>query len=375
MNSLRVLHSEAATSFGGQEHRIYNEMLAMRERGHILEAVCQPDALLTEHLRAEGFTVHTTFMDGPANFVKGLATIRHILKAGRFDVLNCHSRRDTMIAATAGRLAGTPLIVRTRHLANKAGSLLSYTVIPHRVITVSDYVRKNLIDRGVRPGDIDTVFSPVQIPATNGQSSLRTELGLAPNDIVVGCVAVMRARKGHRDLIDAMEPLIRKRSNVHLVFVGGGSPVFEEVRAYIAEKQLKKHVHLMGTRSDVPNLLAGFDLFALATQIEASGTVFVEAGAAGLPVIGTDVGGVREMMRDGISGILVPLNDQAALSAALEKLIGDPALRRRMGQAGLRFCREEGRFSIDTLAQRMEACYIRWLNERSKRHIRTPQLY
>src|SRR5690606_6036701 len=134
------------------------------------------------------------------------------------------------------------------------------------------------------------------------QSTLRSELGLARTDIVVGCVAVMRAQKGHRDLIDAIEPLIRERPNLHLVFAGGGSPLFEELKLYIEQQRLDKRVHLLGNRTDIPNVLGGFDIFALATRKEASGTVFVEAGAAGLPVIGTAVDGVPEMMQAGKSG-------------------------------------------------------------------------
>src|SRR3546814_453962 len=273
---------------------------------------------LTQRLREQGFTVHTTYMDGPVNFVKSVVSIRKVLRGGRFDVLNTHSRRDTIVAGCAGRLAGTPLIVRTRHLANRVGSLLSYTVIPHRVTTASDFVRNHLIERGVPPGHVATVYPAVELSPIPEQSTLRQELGLAQDDIVVGCVAVMRAQKGHKELIDAMEPLIRERPDVHLLFVGGGSPVFEQVQAYVAEKSLGKRIHLLGVRSDVPNLLAGFDLFALATRKEASGTVFVEAGAAGLPVVGTRVDGVPEMMQDGVSGILVPLDDQAALTAAIK---------------------------------------------------------
>lgn len=364
MTPLCILHSEAATSFGGQEQYIYRMMLAMREHGHYLEAVCQPHALLTERLRAEGFTVHTTFMDGPVNYFRSVAGIREILAAGEFDVLNCHSRRDTVIASAAGRLAGTPLIVRTRHLANRVGSLLSYTIMPHRVIAASDFVRNHLIERGVPPGYVATVYPAVELQEAPQQSTLRTELGLAADDIVVGCVAVMRAQKGHRDLIDAIEPLIRQRANVHLVLVGGGSPVFEEIQAYSDSKNLQGRVHMLGARRDVPNLLAGFDIFALATQKEASGTVFVEAGAAGLPVIGTNVDGVPEMMQAGISGLLVPLKDRAALTAALEKLMDDPGLRRKMGQAGIQFCRSSGRFGSEAMVQRIESCYARWLAER-----------
>ncbi len=364
MTPLRILHSEAATSFGGQEQYIYRMMVAMRERGHHLEAVCQPHAVLAQRLREAGFTVHTTLMDGPVNFIKGVAFIRGVLRRGRFQVLNTHSRRDTILAGCAGRLAGTPLIVRTRHLANKVGSLLSYTVIPHRVTTASDFVRKHLIERGVPPGHVATVYPAVDLPPVPETSGLRQELRLAGNDIVVGCVAVMRAQKGHKDLIDAMEPIIRERPNVHLVLVGGGSPTFEEIQAYVAEKRLDKRVHMLGMRSDVPDLLAGFDIFALATRKEASGTVFVEAGAAGLPVVGTRVDGVPEMMQDGVSGILVPLDDTPALTAAIRRLVDDPDLRQKMGRAGLQFCREQNRFSADAMVRRIESCYSRWLTER-----------
>jgi glycosyltransferase involved in cell wall biosynthesis len=351
MSSLRIVHSEAATSFGGQEGRIFKEMNAMRARGHHLEAICQPKAQLTERLRDAGFTVHALDMWGPVNYMKGVAAVKKILKEGRFDVLNTHSRRDTVIAAAAGRLVGTPLIVRTRHLSNKVGSLWSYTVLPHRVTTVSDHVREYLITRGVSREKVATVYSPIVLPAPVERSTLREELGLAPD---------------HKDLIDAIAPLMATRPNLHLVFIGAGSPVFEQTQAYVAERGLQDRIHLMGTRRDVPNLLAGFDLFALATQQEASGTVYVEAQASGLPVVGTNVGGVSEMFRDGETGILVPPKNPAALTEALQRLIDDPALRRRMGEAGRKMVWEEAVFSPARLAETTEALYTKWLAERRR---------
>ncbi|HWK63062.1 MAG TPA: glycosyltransferase family 4 protein [Eoetvoesiella sp.] len=366
MSPLRIMHSEAATSFGGQEQYIYRMMRAMRDRGHHLEAICQPHAVLAQRLRDDGFTVHTLYMDGPINYVKGVLQLRKILRDGRFDVLNSHSRRDTMLAGCAARLAGTPLIVRTRHLAKKVGSLLSYTIVPHRVTTASEFVRKHLIDRGARPSDVAVVYPVVDLAEWSQPSTLRQELQLGQDDIVVGCVAVMRAQKGHRALIDAMEPLLRRRARLHLVFVGGGSPTFEQVQAHVAAKGLGGQIHLLGARKDVPNLLAGFDMFALATEQEASGTVFVEAANAGLAVVGTDVDGVPEMMKNGVTGLLVPLHDQAALTAALEKLIDDPGLRARMGEAGRRMVRTEGKFSQEAMVRNIESCYYRWLSELKK---------
>lgn len=364
MQPLRILHAEAAVAFGGQEHRIFKEMHAMRARGHHIEAVCQPHAQLVSRLRDAGFTVHTVPMGGFVKYLKGVCAVRRILREGNYDVVNTHSRIDTLIAGTAGRLAGTPLIVRTRHLASKVGSMLSYTWLPHRVTTVSDYVRRYLISRGVPAEHTATLYSPVVLPPPVEHSTLRHELGLAADDVVVGCVAVMRAAKGHKNLIDAIRPLMDARPNLHMVFVGSGSPTFENTQAYIKDLGLQDRIHLMGTRRDVPNLLAGCDLFALATEQEASGTVFVEAAAAGLPVVGTDVGGVSEMMRDGVTGILVPLDDQPALRHALERLIDDPILRRQMGEAGRRMVWDEGVFSPARLAENTEAVYRKWLAER-----------
>src|SRR5690625_4859489 len=363
----RIVHSEAATSFGGQENRIFKEMIAMRERGHELEAICQPHAQLTERLRAEGFTVHTLLMDGTVNYWKGVVRLRQLFKKRRFDVLNTPSRRDTLLVGLAGRLGGVPLIVRTRHLARKPNSLLSYTAIPHRVITVSQHVRQLLIDRGVAPSDVETVYSPVPFPSGPLHSTLRDELGLAADNIVIGCVAVMRRPKGHRDLVDALEPILASRSDIHAVFVGGGEEVFNEVKAYISQKGLAKQIHLTGRRNDVPNCLAAFDIFALATHFEASGTVFVEAAAAGLPVIGTDVGGVSEMFQDGVTGILVPPKNPAAMTQALQTLINSPEKRLAMGKAAYNDFWDSGRFSTEAMVQKTEDCYTRWLAERKKR--------
>jgi glycosyltransferase involved in cell wall biosynthesis len=363
LRPLRIIHSEAATSFGGQEHRVFKEMVAMRERGHYLEAICQPDAELTERLREAGFVVHTLYMDGVVNIVGGMFRLKKILRAGHFDVLNTHSRQDTLIAAAAGRLANVPLIVRTRHLASPVGSLLSYTWLPHRVTTVSHYVRRQLIERGVPADHVQAIYTPVVLTARLAQSSLRAELKLPTDAILVGCVAVLRPNKGHLELINAMLPLLRTRPKLHLVVAGGGSPVFEQLQAHITRSGLAARVHLLGTRRDVPNVLAGLDIFCLATRQEAMGTAFLEAASCGLPVIGTDVGGVGEMMRPGVTGLLVPLDDAQALQNALIQLIDSPELRKKMGQAGYERIHTEGMFTTETLAKRTEGIYGQWLKD------------
>ena len=365
--SLRILHTEAATAFGGQEFCIYKEMVAMRERGHHLEAVCQPHAELAQRLRDAGFTVHTVNMDGAVNFVRSVAFVRRVAARGRFDVVNTHSRCDTVRAAMGARLARTPLIVRTRHLAKPINSLYAYTWLAHRVIAVSRHVQRQLLDGGAPPEAVATIHSPIVLPEGDGKGSLRQELGLPADALVVGCVAVMRTEKGHADLIDAFQRVLAAFPQAHLVLAGDGMPVFERLKGQVQALGLASRVHFLGRRHDIGNVLQAFDVFALPTHREAFGTAFVEAAAMGVPVIGTDVGGVPETMQAGVTGLLVPPRDPAALAAALESLLADPERRRRMGEAGRELIRGQGLFSVDRAAQLVESAYARWLGERRGR--------
>ncbi|QIE23208.1 D-inositol-3-phosphate glycosyltransferase [Caballeronia sp. SBC1] len=362
MKPLRILHSESSNGWGGQEHRTFKEMLALRERGHTLELVCVPGARLGERLGAEGFTVHTTAMRSGAD-VSAVARIRHILKQGRFDVLNTHSGRDSLLGGAAARLSGTPLIVRTRHLALAITSRATYTWLPHKVVAVSQSVMRYLVSAGVPQQDIVTIYTGIvkPQPVSRASSTLRAELGLGEDAVIAGTVAILRDKKGHPDLIRVAKRLIEQRPNLHFVFAGDG-PLFDETRAYVHAQGLVDHIHLLGLRRDIPNVLAGFDLFVLPTHQEALGTSFIEAMAAGLPVIGTAVDGVPEVIDDGVNGLLVPPHDDQALAAALLRLVDSPDERRRMGAAGLQTT--QTRFSVDTMASEMAAFYRSSLSER-----------
>lgn len=357
---LRIIHSEAAGTFGGQEHRVLKEMTGMRERGHFLEAICQPGSLLSERLMHEGFRVHILEMDGVANYLKGIYKVAGILRAGRFDVLNTHSRRDTVIAAAAGRLVGTPLIVRTRHLSKPPGSLWTYTGLPHKVVAVSECVREQLLKRQVEPTDVTTIHTAIPAMHKLEHSSLRLELSIPVSDIVVCCVGHLRIQKGQRQLMDAMAQVMETRRNVHLVFAGAGSQ-WEPLQQHALELGFANRIHFLGRRDDIANILSGCDIFALATQCEALGTAFLEAESCGLPVVGSRVGGVPEAVVDGVTGILVPCGDQPALIHALVRLIDDPDLRKSMGEAGASILGHSVRFTIQRMAQHMERTYLKWL--------------
>ncbi|MBO1111833.1 glycosyltransferase family 4 protein [Bordetella petrii] len=360
---LRILHTEAAMTFGGQEHRVFKEMLAMRERGHHLELVCQSGATLISRMESEGFRVHVIPMAGLKNSITAATQIARILRAGEIDVLNTHSRTDTMAAATAGRFAKTPLIVRTRHLAIPPGSLISYTGLPHRVIAISEHVRDLLVSRGVHTDKVATVMTAINLPDAVQASTLRTELRLSDDDIIIGSVGHMREKKGHADLIAATIPLLRTRPKLHLVIAGRGEPLLTKLKEMVRREGLNDRIHLLGQRDDIANVLAGFNIFALATQNEALGTSYIEAGALGLPLIGTDVGGVSEIVENGSNGFLVPLGDNRLLADALRMLVDNQSLRTSMGHAARTKIRNDVRFSVEHMAEATEHWYYRWLSQ------------
>jgi glycosyltransferase involved in cell wall biosynthesis len=373
---LKILHTEAATGLGGQEIYIYRQMLCMRERGHHMALLCQPGARLADLVRSAGLPVYLLKMGGARRLLTGIHAVRQLVRREGFDVVNTTSRIDTLIAATGARLVGTPLVVRSRHLMSPINSRLTYTALPHRVITVSRYVHNMLVDRGIPPARIGVVPPIAALPAwedanpqacwerlQQSREAVRAELGFDADDVVVGCTAVLREPKGHAELLEAIAPLCHANQRLHLVIVGDGEPVMQRLRARREALGLAAQVHLLGYRSDAARLMSGFDLFALATQKEAAGTVFLEAAQAGLPIVATRVGGVPEMLREGDNALLVARGDQAGLSAALKTLLDDPERRRRMGRAGWEWVRTNPTFSTHGHAEATERLYRQWLQE------------
>ncbi|WP_460900843.1 glycosyltransferase family 4 protein [Paraburkholderia jirisanensis] len=360
MKALKVLHSESSKGWGGQEVRTLKEMLALRERGHTVELVCPHDARIGVRSAESGFKVHHARMRGAAD-VRSAMTIQALLRRHSFDVLNTHSGHDSLVAGSAARLVRTPLVVRTRHLALPISSLATYSWIPHRVIAVSQYVRRYLISAGVAAERIETIYDGIVKPEPILKSTLRAELGLAADAVLCCMVAIMRDKKGHEDLISAAQPLLAARPNLHIVMAGNGDR-FERIQSIVNGLALRKRIHLLGFRTDIPNVLRGCDLFVLPTHQEALGQSYIEAMAARLPVIGTDVDGVPELIKHNVNGLLVPPKNPDALRAALVQLIDDPELRTRLGEAGHRIT--EGQFGIDDMADETIDFYRRGLCRR-----------
>lgn len=362
---MRILHSESSKGWGGQENRTLNELIGMRNLGHELAVVCQPGARLVERAREIGIPVYEVPMRGAADF-PAILKLRHLMREGGFDVVNTHSGRDTQLAGMAARSLGgrRPRVVRTRHLALPITSRFTYSILPDHVVTVSRFVGEYLASAGVPREKITAVptgidFSRYQAAPEGG--TLRTELNMPAEAVLIGTVAILRFKKGHGELLEAIPSVLERHPEAHFVFAGDG-PMQADIQKRIAEAGLEGRVHLLGLRRDVVNVLQSLDLFVLPTHQEALGTAFIEAAAMGLPAIGTRVDGVPEVVAEGKTGLLVPAGDSASLARAIVSLLDDPDWRRAMGIAARRWVEEQ--FSREAMASGMDALYRRLLESR-----------
>ncbi|NWG32498.1 MAG: glycosyltransferase [Rhodocyclaceae bacterium] len=359
-----VLHTESSLGWGGQENRTFNEMLGLRERGHTALLACPPGARLGARAREAGFTVFETPMRSAVD-LPAMLRLRRFMAEQRPDVVNTHSSRDTQLAGMAARLlARRPRLVRTRHLALPITSKFTYRVLPDHVVTVSRHVENALVRAGVPREHITTVHTGIDFSRYDRalvKGDLREALGLPADTLLIGTVAILRRKKGHAELLEAVPAVLERFPDAHFVFAGDG-PQHANIERRIAALQLSEHVHLLGLRRDVVNVLASLDLFVLPTHQEALGTAFVEAGAMGLACIGTNVDGVPEVINDGETGLLVPVHDPAALAQAIIALLADPARRRAMGEAASRHVRQK--FSREAMVGGMVAVYERLLGQR-----------
>jgi glycosyltransferase involved in cell wall biosynthesis len=358
---LTVLHTESSLGWGGQENRTLNEMLGLRELGHTALLACRTGAKLGQRAREAGFTVFETPMRNALD-LPAILRLRRVIRDSRADVVNTHSGRDTQLAGMAARtLMRRPRVVRTRHLALPITSRFTYSVLPDHVVTVSRHVADYLVSAGVPAPRVTAVPTGIDLSryaADAAGGTLRGELGLPADAPLVGTVAILRRKKGHAELLEAVPAVLARFPGAHFVFAGDG-PQRENLERRIAELALGGNVHLLGLRRDVVNVLASLDLFVLPTHQEALGTAFVEAGALGLAAVGSRVDGVPEIVGDGETGKLVPVNDPPRLAAAINELLADPARRRQMGEAAREKVRT--RFSREAMVGSMVALYQRLL--------------
>jgi len=281
----------------------------------------------------------------------------------RIEVVNTHSSNDGWLAGLAARLVPGTILIRSRHIEvdypNRFLSGLAYRTLPHHVLTTSQRIADRLVEElRVPAARVTCVSTGVDLTRFQvaGPGTLRQELGLGPEVALVGMISVLRSWKGHATFLDAAAQVQRSCGRaVHFVIAGDG-PGREELTQKIAQAPWLGQVTLLGHRTDVPNVLAGLDVLVLPSYAhEGIPQIILQAQAMGRAVIGTTVGGIPEVIEDGMNGLLIPPREPVVLAEKIELLLKDAALRERLGAAARQGI--EKHHSLDAMGERLLGLY------------------
>lgn len=248
--------------------------------------------------------------------------------------------------------------LETRPLARKLEQFL------HRRMTLvlgnSKNVVADLLREGADPARTRLIYNGVDLPPRRQDMMInrvakRSEIGLG-QAVVIACVANLIPYKGHADLIDAMMLLQgRGRHDCVVLMIGRDDGIGASLTDRAQQADLSDRIRFLGERSDVHELLLASDIFVLPSHEEGFSNAILEAMAAELPIVATDVGGNSEAVEDGISGMIVPPRDPQALAVAIAALLQDERKRHTMGEAARRSLEE--RFSLQSCLGEYDAMY------------------
>jgi len=230
-------------------------------------------------------------------------------------------------------------------------------------IAVSDTVKQSIVETiGPIQDKITVIYNGVDVNRYGkpvDRVGVRAQLGLEANTRLIAVVATLREPKGHRYLIAALASIVMRYPDLHALFIGDGD-LREELQAQVEGLNLGDTIHFLGSRSDVPELLAASDLFVLPSLWEGLPMSLLEAMATGLPIVATQVSGTVQVMLPNETGILVPPGDTRELARAIDRLLSDPVQARVMGAAARR--RVDTEFSARRQANEHLALYRRLLD-------------
>lgn len=333
-------------------HFLLPLMRVLRERGHDVVGACAEGDLLAAP-RAEGFRIEALPLARSLNPIaqaRALAALVALIRREKPDLVHAHMPISGFLARIAARIAGVPRVAYTCHgfLFNQPGPwwrrALSRVMerlggrLTDIYVTVSEEEAADARRLGIHPRAtaVQNGRDPARFrPDPAARAALRAELGAGETDCVVIAVSRLVRHKGWPELLQAMEAT---PANCALWVVGNRLPSDhgEDMEPHFARaaQSLGRRLVRLGYRDDVPRLLAAADVFCLPSHFEGLPMSIIEAMLSGLPVVATAIGGPREQVVEGSTGLLVPPMTVEPLAVALSRLAADPALRAAMGEAG-----------------------------------------
>lgn len=368
--SRSVLYLVDTLNVGGTETQMVNVALRLHSESHPVVVGClRAEGSLLEVLKRRGISV-VEFRKGKTLFsldgVYQLLRLALFIRRGRFQAVHAHDLWSNLLGIPAAWLARTRIIISSRrYLADLDWYTPWRSVVMRLIYRLSTYVIVNsmsvrdlLVKRdGLPPEKIRVLNNGVDVDRFAISHCDREQLfpGVGSRLQLIMVVANMYSRvKGHASLISAASYVCRDFPKAIFVLIGDGKER-PNLERQVIQMGLEKNFLFLGSRNDVPELLACCDLFVMPSEAEASPNALLEAMAAGLPVVGTCVGGIPEIIKNAVNGLLVPPKNPHALAEAILRILQYPQFAKQLSQAGQEMVRAQ--FGFDHLLAQLEQLY------------------
>jgi len=348
--ALRVLQvASSLYEWGGIERYVVYLATGLTERGHQVEITCPPGSPISERVPGTHALTMRRKLD-----LRGFAAYLRLFRANRYDVVHGHFSPDFTLPAYAARMTRQPLTVMTRHLAThwSQPKARAYSRLWNRIIPVSHAVERRLAENGVPPGQMVVAKAGSPAPTLkSARADVRDDLMIADHQFALGSFGRLVPEKGVEVLLGALPELSGVR-----VCVFGSGPSEIALKQLADERKLQPRVTFHGQVADVADAMASMDAVVIpSTWEEPFPYAALEAMALGRPIIASRIGGLPEVVQEGVTGTLFNPGDSADLAGAIGRLMADRQAAEAMGRRGRELHRAE--YTVERMAERIEAAY------------------
>jgi len=360
-SQLRIVHIDTGQELRGGQRQLLLLAQGLRERGHIQLLVCREESALEARALCQGFPVFSLPAHDPWH-AHGILLLRRELQTEPFDILHAHDGRGQDIAwlASMGMAVQRVASRRVTFLPSDRWTFrLKYNYTCDAVIAVSQFVKSLAVSAGIPESKLevipDAVEIPAELPSAEARRKARQRWGLEEQDFVMGHVGAFTGEKGQDVALEAFLRVREKLPQAHLLLLGEG-PMRQSPEVMAGLAQSRGSARALGSLENLDEFFPALDLYLMPSRSEGLGSSALLAMACGLAVAASRVGGLPEIIEEGVTGWLVAPGSAQALA---EAVLAAASTRERLRAFGLNARARAREFSVDIMRDRTEALYRR----------------
>ena len=368
MNRVNIMHIIGGGEFGGAEQHILTLLNNLDKNKFDVKLCCLSPAPLMQLAQKDGLSVIYLPMKNKLD-IRAIIEFTKIIKREKVDIVHTHGVRANFVGRIGAKLAGSSVVLTTVHSVLKydytsfctrwVNALLENVTkgMTNHYIAVSSAIEKDLVKSGVKAKDVTIIHNSIDTSLFKPGKShfIRQLIGSGRDDKLIGVIARLHPVKGLNYFVEAAHMLLQKESCYKFVLVGDG-PNKDELKEQIKNLSLEKEIFMVGFLDNISEVIQSLDLLVIPSLSEGFGLTAVEAMASKVPVVATEVGGLKDIILNDETGILVPPANSKALAEAILNMLHND--KQSSDYVAKGYLQVKQLFSIEVMAKKTEEVYI-----------------